>query len=163
MNEAAATDIATQLIAIWQAVRNILTNTDLASFASIIGAILSFWVLISVSDLRKRVLFRMRAPEALKDLTARASAVSNAMLNFSNGLPAIEENLALANETLKNVYKKISGEPRETIKAAINGISKFRALPDQAKTRELARDVYLKLLVSTRAIEHAIADVREEP
>jgi len=151
------------LIATYDTIYAILTNADLGAFASMVGACLTIAVFVSVEKIRKRVLFKLRAPEAIKDLTDRATKVSNAMQDFDASLPLIEQELALANETLKNIASKVSGDVKKTIKSAMRAIAEFRDLPVHRKKRDVTRSVYLHLLISTKAIENLIADVREEP
>lgn len=141
----------------------LITHSDLGSVASIIGAVLSGYVLMSVREIRQRVLLKLRAPEVIKDLSASAATISSLMHDFDSSLSSIDEQIALAHETLKNVVPKITGETRKTVKVAINDVSRYRSLPQQAKTREVVRRIYVHLLVSKKAIENLIADYHEEP
>jgi hypothetical protein len=151
------------LKAVWDALFWFFTNSEIGSFASIIGLLLTLFVFLSVRDIRRRVLFKLRAPEAIRELTERATNLSNAMQDFSNSLPLIEEQLALANETLKNVRSKVSGDAKKTVKAAMRSIEEFRSIPTSRRKRDEARRVYIQILTSAKAIEYLIADVREEP
>jgi hypothetical protein len=163
VNDGPNPKLVEHLKGVWDALFWFFTNSELGSFASIIGLLFTLFVFFSVRDIRRRVLFKLRAPEAMKDLTERATNLSNAMQDFNNSLPLIEEQLALANETLKNVLSKVSGDAKKTIKAAMRSIAQFRALPTNRKKREETRRVYIQILTSAKAIEHLIADAREEP
>jgi hypothetical protein len=141
----------------------LVTHPDLGSFASLVGAMLSAYVLKSVSEIRKRVLLKLRAPDVINDLSTSATTISNLMHDFDANLQSIDEKIALAHETLKNVVPKITGEPRKTVKLAIKDVSRYRSLSQQAKTREVVWKIYVHLLVSMKAIENLIADYHEEP
>jgi hypothetical protein len=159
----ATTSLGEKLLGALDAVYGFFTHPDVGSIASVIGAVLSFWVLLSVSDIRRRVLLKLRAPDAIKELTERASTISNAMQDFDASLPRIDESIELANETLKNVSRKVSGDVKATIKSTMKAIDAYRALQPTAKSRDSVRVVYVQLLVSVKAIENLVADFREEP
>lgn len=148
---------------LWSALYGLFTNADLASFASIVGLGLSIYVVFSVRDIRTRVLLRIRAPEAIKELTDRSSKISSYMLNFDSALPSIHEELALCSETLKNLRRKVSGETKRTVKVTIKRIDGFMHLPIRDQTRDAVREVYVQILVSSKAVQNLIADFREEP
>jgi hypothetical protein len=156
-------DILAVFLAAGRALWRLLTNAELANLASLIGLGLSVYVLRTVQDLRKRVMLKMRAPEVIHELNERASTISNAMHDFAGSLPIIEQQIALAHETLKNVRDKTAGETKRTIKVSINKIAQFRRLSQPHKGHDAVEKIYLQLLVAAKAIENTVADFREEP
>lgn len=155
--------ILQQLEQFVMAVVGILTDSSLGSFASIVGAGLSFYVLLSVRDIRKRVLLKVRAPETINELSDFATTISNSMQDFDANLLRINEQIALALVTLKNVRGKVTGEPKRTINSAVKAIQAYQSRPPLRRTRDAVRDIYVHILVSVKTIQLIIADVREEP
>ena len=151
------------LLGILEQVYRFLTHPDVGSIASVAGAVISFYVLLTVSDIRRRVLLKLRAPDTIKDLSDRATTISNLMNDFEASLPTIETQIALARETLRNLAAKVSGDPKRTVRHAIKKIDDFRSSGEVEKNRESVREIYVQILVSVKAIENIIADVREEP
>jgi len=162
--------MSNQLVSLWDrlfsaadAIYSFLVHPDLANILSVVGAAITVYVAFSVRDLRRRVIFKVRAPEVIRELTERASRISGFLQDFTAGLAGIEEELALAQVTLKNVSDKVSGPAKTTIQNATDIIGKFRSSQNEGKTADVAREVYLQILIAKKAIENLAADFREEP
>jgi len=140
-----------------------ITRPDIGSVASLVGSLISFRVLWTVRDLRRRALFKQRAPEAIRELKKRASRLNDLMLAFDENLFEIEKEVALTRETLKDLFDKSSGQTKTTIKDAISKIKQFRDGPASGKSRDTAREIYLQILVSAQSVEYLVADLTQEP
>lgn len=141
----------------------LLSRPEIGSVASVVGSLISLRVWFTVRDIRRRVLFRLRAPEVIVRLKNHATLINDLMNDFDASLDSIETEIALASEALKNVREKITGNAKTTVDSAILVIKRFRNTPKQNKRRDSVREIYTQLLISVAAIEHQIADIKQEP
>lgn len=128
---------------------------------SLIGTLISIYIGFTIRDIKKRVLFKVRAPELASFLKEKASNLNNLMLNFDENKGQIEAEVALSLEALKNAKEKVSGMTKDTIKTAISKINKYRN-SNVVKSRDSVREIYIQILISEQAIMNQIEDVRME-
>jgi N-methylhydantoinase A/oxoprolinase/acetone carboxylase beta subunit len=140
-----------------------LTHPDLGTLASVAGLFVSLYVLRTVHEIRKRVLLKLRAGDTIEGLEGHAGKINDFMNDFVGSVSSIENEMALAGEILKNLRKKVDGDPKKTIATAIKEIHTFRNAAPERKTREVARRIYTDILVCANAVRLLVADYREEP
>lgn len=139
-----------------------LSRPDIGSGASVIASLLSFRVWLSLRDLKRKVLFRQRAPDQIIKIRLHASNLDKMLGNYEDERDNIHTESALALETLKAVLGRLNGPAKAATKKAIGFLEKYRKLDSSIRKRTDARDVYTNLLSSALAIENMLEDAKQE-
>lgn len=140
-----------------------ITRPDIGAFASLLGTFISIYVGFTVRDIRRKVLFKSRAPALAQNLKQKASNLSELMQNYEENTEQIHVEIALAHGLLKSAAPKLSGTTKSTIKHAMNQIDAGLKNNSSRLSRDSARGIYTQLLVSVQAIENLIEDTNQEP
>lgn len=138
------------------------SKPEVGAAASVIGALISARVWFSLGEMRRKVLFRQRAPESVAEIRNHASAIDVFLQDFEVSAEGIDTEVALSLETLNAVLSKLSGPAKDSTKSAIAVIKIFRESKDGARTRLAVRNVYTHLLSAALAIENMVADAKQE-
>jgi len=92
--------------------------SELSDIASIVGLIISLYLLFGIRKLKKQfdkfILFRARVPELRNDLENIASKIIKLMNEYPDSSRDILSELSNCNAILKNLRHKISGEYRKS-------------------------------------------------
>lgn len=139
-----------------------VTSPTTGAVASVFGALISTRVWYSLRDMRRRVLFRQRAPDAVIAIQNHASKINSFLQEFDETKDTITTEVALSLETLKAIVGKLHGPAKGSVSSAISTIKSFQKFNDSEKTRARVRNVYTQLLSAALAIEHLVEDSRQE-
>ncbi|MCI0697220.1 hypothetical protein L0337_35105 [candidate division KSB1 bacterium] len=92
---------------------------DLGSYASIIGLIISLYLIFGVRKLRKQfdnfILLKARVPELRKELEGVTSSVIKLMNEYPDSLRKIQSEFSKCDAILKNLGRKIKGEHKRSV------------------------------------------------
>lgn len=138
------------------------SRTDVGAGASVIASLFSFRVWLTLRDLKRKVLFRQRAPDQINKIRLHASNLDRMLESYASERDHILTESALALETLKAVLGRLNGPAKESTKKAIESLEKYRRLDCSIRKRADARDVYTSLLSSALAIENMLEDAKQE-
>ena len=139
-----------------------VSGPKVGAISSVIGMWISVRVWFSLRDIRRKVLFRQRAPEAINAINNHASVLSTLLQDYDANGETIDTEVALSLETLKAVVSKLQGPAKDSAKRAIVAIEVFRKTNNNRKTRYDVRQVYTCLLSASLAIENMLADAKQE-
>ncbi|MCI0693303.1 hypothetical protein L0337_15025 [candidate division KSB1 bacterium] len=126
----------------------------IGNIASIIGALISVWVLLDVKRLRAHFLFRARIPDLMKLLKKHANTLSESLRNFVESQRDVESVLPVCESTLKNLKTKLYGDVRQTTKNLLGRIRR-RTKPT---SRDQAWEIYEELQALIEALTHLWKD-----
>lgn len=98
---------------------------SIGSIASIIGALISLYLIYALRKIYKHFLFKARFPELKKSLSNKASKLIELFKEFDNNKPEIKHNLRLIETILKNLEKKLHGECKRSVSNLKMEIAKF--------------------------------------
>lgn len=90
--------------------------TDIASFSSILGLVISVFVLIEAKKIRKSFLRRARLPEIMKELTEANNGLSKHLKNWNDGKRFGIEQLSIAKGLLENLEEKLPDKERKKVR-----------------------------------------------
>lgn len=126
----------------------------IGNIASIIGAVISLWVLWDVKRLRAHFLFRTRIPDLLKSLKKHVNTLSESLRNYEENQRDIETVLPVCESTLKNLKAKVHGDARQTTKTLLEKIRR-RTKPT---SKDEAWEIYDELQALLEALNHLWKD-----
>ena len=132
-----------------------ITSAELGTLASLAGAGVSIWVLISVRAIRKHFLFTARIPQILEDLQSNASTLNTGIADFDASREMIDVELARCHANLLNLSSKIGGNTKKNVRKLTEAIEKYHA---GDKKRETARHIYTLL----NGLMQQIKNLRED-
>ena len=98
---------------------------SIGSIASIIGALISLYLIYALRKIHKHFLFKARFPELKKSLSNKASKLIELFQEFDNNKPEIKHTLRLIETILKNLEKKLHGEYKSSVSNLKMEITKF--------------------------------------
>lgn len=89
---------------------------DLVSnVASILGFIISVYLIFSIRKIHNHFLFKARFPQLKDKLIEMASRLIDLLQDFEKNKLSIKHNLRLIDTILKNLQKKVHGDSKRTI------------------------------------------------
>lgn len=134
------------------ALRNYASLSQLDSYASIIGLLITIYVALSLRSIRRTYIFRVRAPEFIRVLTKHASTLVSFGNDFDNSKEKINVQLAISDVKLRYMQRRMRrGEAKRTIK-------QLRILMKTFTQNEGNRDQFY--LIYTQ-MQRVVAEVKE--
>ena len=103
-----------------------LILSDVGSWASILGIVISILTFVVVLKLKKQFMFRSRLEEHAEKLAKISSNISNCLNGFDEDYHQIYEEFSLANVELRCIQRGANGSLLSDIKKARFGIKIFR-------------------------------------
>lgn len=131
---------------------NELWFVALVNLISIVGFVITLWVLIDVKNIKSYYVFKGRVPQHTKKLKGHAKNLVGYMNDFEGMLPEIELELVSVEVELESLAKKLDRKSRRSIDELLTGIGAYVKEPDKdvGKLRNIHRDLH-------RVIEHVEA------
>ncbi|HWN08252.1 MAG TPA: hypothetical protein VNO50_03115 [Pyrinomonadaceae bacterium] len=130
---------------------SLLTLTDIASIASLISLAVSIYVALSLRTIKKKYIFRLKAPEFMKALTKHASVLSTYGDDFENSIQEICDELAKVDVKLRTMKGRMRGASKKSVKQLRTLI---KAYDKDSNDRQKFRLIY-------RGIQRVIVEVQE--
>lgn len=105
--------------------KNMPTLSDIGSYASIAGFIISIAVLILTYRINKTIRLHVRVPELIKNISSQASKLKKYGRNFENSRLLIREELSLLEANLVALSQK-DRKARGSVDRVLNAISTYK-------------------------------------
>lgn len=118
---------------------------DAGSYASIVGLLISFWVLISLRRIRNQFLFQARYPTLKKAISGHSDALSKHLNVFPDSLEELESEFQPCLANLKNLKGKLSGATKKSVHRVIVMIAEIPK-PLSENCKQDVRNVYNALV-----------------
>jgi hypothetical protein len=128
--------------------------SSIGNIASIIGVLITAYLLFELKRLRTHFLLKARFPSLLKSLSSHANQLSNVLQYGSKSQRDIETLLKVCDATLKNLYTKVSGLEHQSTKSLIKKIKKLKKPTD----KEIIWEIYDGLQGLIEALKHLQKD-----
>ncbi len=128
----------------------------IGNLASIIGALLSAYVLLDVKRLHDHFLLKARMPDFLKLLKQYVFTLSERLRKFDENTSEIETVLRQCESTLKNLISKVRGEVKQDTRNLLKRIRK-RIKPTN---KDEAWEIYQELQALIEALKHMQKDIK---
>lgn len=130
---------------------------DVGAIASIVGALISGYVLWRVWGIEKRFLLRARLPELSETLGENASELSTRLQHFQDYKPEIEKVIADCEATLGNLRGKVKDVERKFVKRAQKLI---RRKARRGLDRDITWEIYIALSTVIQSLKHFEKDLK---
>ena len=131
----------------------------IANVASVLGLMVSVWVLLDLKRIHTFYRLNARLPGYLKTLRSHATQLSNFLNDPAKNDLQIRKVLASLEGTLKSLEPKLSGDYKTSAAALTQSISKVGF---DAVAEETARRVYLQLTQLNQRLKDHHEDIRWE-
>lgn len=129
---------------------------EFSYIASILGFLISLYVLKEIKNITKKFLFRVRVPDLLASLKTIATDLSQNLNSFDESRREIDTCLSRCDSTLRNLIKKVDRETKKTTKQLLSSIKK--------KSKPLNKDevwnIFTDLLGLIDTLGHIQKDIK---
>lgn len=131
-----------------------------ADCSSIIGLIITLFVLKRVGEIQRRFMFTARVPDLKSKLSGKASKLIELQADFENKFNEIHTELARIEVHLNSLNKKVNKENRVSIKEALRLIRDYRKEAKKKNTGDENKlsEIYTQLQKIIEEINELIKD-----
>lgn len=109
---------------------------------SIIGLVITIFVLITVKNIRTQYLFTARIPDLKKSLAVQASKIIELLNDYQNNIDGIVLELAKTEPILNSLIKTLGRRNRASTKNLVRLVKEYRKKVRDNTSTSLARDAY---------------------
>jgi hypothetical protein len=133
-----------------------LNLSDIGSWASIVGLLLTLLTFLMLFGIKKKFLFRSSVDDHVKNITDISSQISSLLQSYSKNQKDIEELFALADVELRAMQRGADGDLLTDIKRSRSMIRKYSSklwfLVD--RNEDTAREIKKTLSVVSAELYH---------
>lgn len=102
------------------------TLSDIGSWCSIIGLVMTIFTFMLVFSIKKKFLFKSRVEEHQQSLREIASQISGLLQSYSKNMDDIDDAIAIADVKLRNIKNGANGDLLSDVKTARSKIKAYR-------------------------------------
>lgn len=106
----------------------------IGSVASLISLVLTIYVVIDLSRIKNRFIFRLGAPNLVKELKKNNETLMRYTSDFENSLLPIHEELIKIDVKLRSFEKRLTAESRESVRHLRQAIENYNQDKEQLFT-----------------------------
>lgn len=133
--------------------------SDIGSYASIAGLLVTLWILSDLGRIKSRYLFSARVPELARKLRTHSSNLSAMLNDPAANSSQIAEELAAAEVTVTSLSAKVSG----VVKKSATSLAKtIRTTQRTGSDVALLRDTYLAMIKLQEELKNLELDLKWE-
>lgn len=92
---------------------------DIASISSILGLVVTLFILSEAKKIRKSFLRKARIPEIIVELTIRSKNISKGLKSWNTDKNLVNEQYSIVRGLLENISKKLPSDERLEVEAYI--------------------------------------------
>lgn len=129
---------------------------DVGETASVIGLLISIYVLYELKIMKRKFLFKARIPGLIRSLKTHATRISERFSDFDDSMRELETDLTRCAATLKNLRSKVGGDTRQATRQLLKQIQK-RKKPLQ---KEEVWQIYNDLQALIDILGHLQKDIK---
>ena len=133
--------------------------TDLGDVASILGLLVSIWVLIKVKAISNSYFKKVRLPALLQDLGKLTSKLSSDMGNTGGSEESLRLLIGKIEGLLTSLKKQVGGTLRTQLASVSKEISEYKR---NGRTETKARDIYVACVTLSEALKEQVKDLEWE-
>jgi hypothetical protein len=132
----------------------------LVNITSLIGFLLTIWVLFDVRNIKSYYVFKVRVPQHVKKLKKYAANLSEYMNDFEGMLPQVEMELASIEVELESLRRKLDRKPGRPVDQLLRDVKAYNKA--QTKDIKALRRIHIDLHKAVTRIEEIQEDLRWE-
>lgn len=106
----------------------------IGSIASLISLALTIYVVIDLSKIKNRFIFRLGAPNLVKELKKTNETLMRYSSDFENSLMSVHEELIKTDVKLRSFEKRLTTESRESVRQLRQAIENYNQDKEQLFT-----------------------------
>jgi hypothetical protein len=130
----------------------------IAGLSSIVGLIVSLWVLIRVGKLEKRFLFKARVPQIKNDLDGFMSELASLMRKYEEQEDKIRVLIGESKSVVSSLRGKADTNSWRQAKYVMKKIKHYYLHP----SKDTSQSVYVEIRILIRTLEERLKDVEWE-
>lgn len=134
----------------------------IGSWSSILGLLVSVYVLWEVRQIRRQFLLRLRIGDLLQALQNQAAEMSTSLNDFEESHHEVGVIFAHCESTLQNLQSKLSGDEKRQIRNLIKSLRSYHRLGFLRKKRNLDYDEAWRAYTALQGIIESIRHLRED-
>ncbi len=138
---------------------NEITLSDIGSLSSILGFIVSVFVLYNLRVIVRSYMFKARVPALQKKLSTHTSHLIRYLNDFDGSIQSIKEELAKSQIVLNSLRRKLKRPAKGSVKQALKLIDTYKK---DHKNENKLRIVYIEMLKVVEEIKDLKADLKWE-
>jgi hypothetical protein len=123
--------------------------------ASVLGLLVSVWVMKQVSDVKRQYLRQVRSPALLERLKEQEQRLSKLLLPSTLDTEQVRLVLASSESLLRNLRPKLTGSESKQVKSMISRVSR-------ARTGAISRDVAVHIRADLVSIIDAATEQHKD-
>ncbi|GEM_PF-1848036 len=147
--------------ALVQSTKDLSNNTFsyIGSIASIIGFLISAWVLFKIRIIESHFLFKVRFPTLKRQVGKHSATISRHLNSFPDSANEIEIELKKCQADLKNLKSKLNGSSKTSVKEILKNINKLPS-PLNEYSKQSIREVHLSLVLLEQDLDNLKEDLQ---
>lgn len=114
---------------------------NIGDVASVIGFLISAYVLFELIIIKRKFLFKARIPDLIKSLKNHTMEMSQRLNAFDGSKRELETDLTRCGATLKNLKSKVDRNTRQITKQLIKRIQKRNKPPQKEEMWQIYNDL----------------------
>lgn len=128
------------------------------NLASLLGFVVSCYVLWDLQKIKKQFIFKARIPAQIESLEGQAKELADSL--STNDIRAIEQKISVANSILKNLSEKANSDIRKEIVNLIKKIQDYYSISskDLGPGMNKAYEIYSSMLGIVEALRQQHED-----
>lgn len=134
----------------------------IASWSSILGLLVSVYVLWEVRQIRRQFLLRLRISDLLQALQNQAAEMSIRLNDFEESRHEVQVILARCESTLRSILPKLSGAEKRPTKHLITLLRSYQRSGWLRKKSKLDLDEAWRVYTALQGIIESIGHLRED-
>ncbi len=112
--------------------------TDIASIASIIGLLITIWVLMETKNIRKSFLTKARIPDAIKELESLATNLSKTIPEWETNKQDTLIEIGKCSSILKNIEPKLTASIKKDVTTTLEEFQRKKSIKNFWKIKSIS-------------------------
>ena len=136
-----------------------ITLADIGSLASILGFVLTIFILLALRSIRRSYRFTARVPELIAKLINHAGEIAVYQKEFSYSHQEIQLELAKIEVALKSLKKKVGRNTKSSINKLLKNVENYSNNSNDPKN---LREIYVEMHKLISEIQELQSDLKWE-
>jgi hypothetical protein len=144
---------------LFERLASLLTLSNVADVASLISLCVAIYVALNIRAIKKKYIFRLRAPVFIRSLTKQASVLQAYGDDFENSIQDIGDELVKMDAKLRSMKETTRGASKRSIKKLRSVIKEYNNEP---KNKQKFRLIYREIQGVIIEVEQSREDLNLE-
>ena len=128
--------------------------------SSILGLLMTFWVIYKLRSIRLHFLFQARLPTLKKKVSNHRAELSKLLNSYPSSIPDIETELQKCSANLQSLKSKLRRNQGANVRKLLKSIKDLSSSPLNPESKPALRRVYLHLTLLAGELENLTEDIK---